>query len=85
MFFPVDPLIPNAACVLQYQQTHLRMGTVCPKVKMDFFDDGSKNGIEDCFDDGSKNEIEADFLKEKWEVVLKIHVPATQQALHKKL
>jgi hypothetical protein len=31
------------------------------------------------FDDGSENGLEADFLKEKWEVVLKTHVPATQQ------
>ena len=33
MYFPVDPLIPNVVCVLQYQRTHLRMVMVCPKVQ----------------------------------------------------
>ena len=50
MFFPVDPLFPNVVCVLQYQQTHLHIGTVCPKVQFQkntgIFDDGSINGID---------------------------------------
>ena len=44
MFFPLDPLIPNGVCVLQYQRTHLHMVRACPKVQFKntvFFDDGS--------------------------------------------
>ena len=52
MYFPVDPLIPNVVCVLQYQRTHLlvHIVRVCPKVqfqkKTGIFDDGSINGID---------------------------------------
>ena len=44
MYFPVDPLIPNVVCVLQYRRTHLYMVRVCPKIQLKkitgIFDDG---------------------------------------------
>jgi hypothetical protein len=48
---------------------------------------GSVN-LEPNFYDGSRKVVQRYrliFLKEKWEVVLKIHVPATQQALYKEI
>ncbi len=69
MFFPVDSLIPDVVCVLQYQRTHLHMVRACPKAqfKNTGFDDGSIKVL--------KVKIEVDILENGMECIENTNSP----------